>query len=148
MDNKTRAKRVVVLGAIAAGSILAAVPSLTSATSATSAGSNVAATSTTVAGATTTTTAKPKTTTIKTTTTSSAVAKNYEVVAGIYSTQAKAQAHIDALTKAKFKNFTIKKVSSKFAVVKASLTKSQAKTLAKQINANKGLGTARIKKLA
>ena len=106
MENKTRVKRVVVIGAIAAGSVLAAVPSLTSATSA---GSVVSATSTTVTGA-TTTTLKPKTTTLKpkTTTSGTAVAKNYEVVAGIYSTQTKAQTHIDKLTKAKFTNFTIK----------------------------------------
>ena len=146
MENKTRVKRVVVIGAIAAGSVLAAVPSLTSATSA---GSVVSATSTTVTGA-TTTTLKPKTTTLKPKTTNSgtAVAKNYEVVAGIYSTQAKAQTHIDKLTNAQFTNFTIKNVGSKFAVVKASLTKTQAKKLAKQINANKTLGRARIKKLA
>ena len=144
MDNKTRVKRVVVIGAIAAGSILAAVPSLTSAAST---GSPAAATSTTVAGA-TTTTVKPTITTVKATTTTAAAAKNYEVVAGIYTTQAKAQARIDALTRAKFKKFTIKKVGSKFAVVKASLTKDQAKKLAKQVNANKTLGSARIKKLA
>ena len=142
MENKIRVKRVVLIGAIVAGSTLAAVPSLTSATSV-----EPAAATTTAAG-TTTTTVKPTTTTVKTTTGATVAPKNYEVVAGIYTTHAKATAHIEALTKAKFTGFTIKKVNAKFAVVKASLTKAQAKQLAKRITGKKILGSARVKKLA
>ena len=142
MSDHARVKRIVVVAAIAASSIVAAVPTLTSATGA---GRVDAVTTTTKAATTTTTTINAKTTTTTGTTTTS---KNYEVVAGIFLTKAKAQAQIDALTKAKFTKFTIKNISPKFAVVKASLTKAQATKLAKQINTNATVGKARIKKLA
>jgi len=141
MSDHARVKRIVVVATIAASSIVAAVPTLTSATGA----GRVDAVTTTTKAATTTTTINAKTTTTTGTTTTS---KNYEVVAGIFLTKAKAQAQIDALTKAKFTKFTIKNISPKFAVVKASLTKAQATKLAKQINTNATVGKARIKKLA
>ena len=141
MRKTSRIKRIVVMGAISAGSLVAAVPALTSASGAGSV--NAAATTTTTAKASTTTTSTPvKATTRKT------VTANYEVVAGIFLTKAKAQSQIDALAKAKFTKFTIKVVTKKFAVVKASLSKAQATKLARQINANATLGKARIKKLS
>ena len=146
--NTSRAKRIVVMGSIVAASLIAAVPNLTSATGVGPV--KAAATSTTVKAAATSTTVKAAATvtTIKATTTGKTVAHKYEVVAGIFATKAEAQAQIDALTKAKFVKFTIKPVTKKFAVVKASLTRAQAKKLAKQINANATLGKARIKKLS
>ena len=148
--NTSRVKRVVIMGAIVGASLVAAVPTLTSATGA---GSVNAATTTTKKASTSTTTKGSTTTTVKASKASKAsktiktVANKYEVVAGIFATKAEAQAQIAALTKAKFTKFTIKPVTKKFAVVKASLTKAQATKLAKQINTNATLGKARVKKL-
>jgi len=100
-----------------------------------------------VEAATTTSTSTTTTTTTKTASATTAT-KNYEVVAGIFLTKATAQAQIAALKKAKFNSFKIKNISPKFAVVRASLTKARATTLAKQINTHGHLGKARIKKLA
>lgn len=156
MKSNSRVKRFIAIGAIAAGSIAAVTPTLTSAAGT---GIDAATTTTTTPATTTTTKTAPTTTTIKTTattikikpktaTTTTAVTKKYEVVAGIFTTKAKARAQIAALKKAKFTKFTIKTIGSKFAVVEASLTKTQATKLAKQINAIVTLGSAHTKKLA
>ncbi|HEY4332755.1 MAG TPA: SPOR domain-containing protein [Ilumatobacteraceae bacterium] len=76
------------------------------------------------------------------TTTSTSVdptAKTWEVVDGIYKTQALAQAEIDKLTKASIAGFTIKTVSPSFAVVKAGLTNSAATVLLAKVK-NAGYG--------
>ena len=73
-------------------------------------------------------------------------ATNFEVVQGIYVTEADAQAQIDKLTAAKFTDFTIKPVTGKFAVVKAGLTSAEASALVKQVDAA-GLGPSRVKQL-
>lgn len=158
MKSNSRVKRFIAIGAIAAGSIAAVTPTLTSA-----AGTGIDAattTTTTIKPATTTTTkTTPTSTTIKSTattikikvttaTTTNAVTKKYEVVAGIFTTKAKAKAQIVALKQAKFTKFTIKTIGLKFAVVEASLTKTQATKLAKRINAIVTLGPAHTKKLA
>lgn len=157
MKSNSRVKRFIAIGAIAAGSIAAVTPTLTSAAGT---GIDAATTTTTIKPATTTTTkTTPTSTTIKSTattikikvttaTTTNAVTKKYEVVAGIFTTKAKAKAQIVALKQAKFTKFTIKTIGLKFAVVEASLTKTQATKLAKQINAIVTLGPAHTKKLA
>ena len=73
-------------------------------------------------------------------------ATNYEVVAGIYTTSAKAQAQIDKLTAANFAGFSIKPVTGKFAVVLPGLTNSVASAMVTKINAA-GLGPSRVKQL-
>jgi cell division septation protein DedD len=85
-------------------------------------------------------------TTTTTTTVEDSTATNYEVVDGIFSTEADAQAKIDKLTAAKFTKFTIKPIPGEFAVVKAGLTKAEATDLMTKINAA-NLGPARIKAL-
>ena len=126
MRNHELTRRTVVAGALAIGSLVAvAVPSWSAAAGPVAVHE---VTSTTVA--------------------SSSSDKNYEVVDGIFSTKANAQARIDALKKAKVKKFKIKEISPQFAVVRAKLTKDEATKLAKQINDAGGLGKARIKKLA
>ena len=75
-----------------------------------------------------------------------ASASNFEVVDGIFTTSAIAQAQVDKLTAAKFTGFTIKPVTGKFAVVLAGLTNAQATAMVTQINAA-GLGPARVKQL-
>ncbi|MGZ7087245.1 MAG: hypothetical protein ACXVIH_13025, partial [Ilumatobacteraceae bacterium] len=100
------------------------------------------------AAATTTTTSTPKSSTTKTTTKTTAITTtNYEVVDGIFTVKANAQARIKALSVAKFKKFTLKPVGAKFAVVHARLTKPQATALVKAIQTAK-IGKPRIKKLA
>jgi cell division septation protein DedD len=86
------------------------------------------------------------TSTTTTTTVPDATATNYEVVDGIFTTKADAQAKIDKLTAAKFTKFTIKPIPGEFAVVKAGLTKAEATDLMTKINAA-NLGPARIKAL-
>lgn len=157
MKNNSRVKRFVAIGAIAASSIAAVAPTLTSA-----AGTGTdAVTKTTTPATTTTTTSKTTpttTTTVKSTTTTikgkvkspsnaAVVTNKYEVVAGIFATRTQARAKISALKKAGFRKFTIKPIGNKFAVVEASLTKTQATNLAKQINKVAALGPAHIKKL-
>jgi len=73
-------------------------------------------------------------------------ATNYEVVAGIYTTSAKAQAQIDKLTAATFVGFSIKPVSGKFAVVLPGLTSVVASGMVTKIDAA-GLGPSRVKQL-
>ena len=73
-------------------------------------------------------------------------ATNFEVVAGIYTTSAKAQAQIDKLTAADFAGFSIKPVTGKFAVVLPGLTNSVASAMVTKINAA-GLGPSRVKQL-
>ena len=73
-------------------------------------------------------------------------ATNFEVVAGIYTTSAKAQAQIDKLTAANFAGFSIKPVTGKFAVVLPGLTNSVASAMVTKINAA-GLGLSRVKQL-
>jgi GGDEF domain-containing protein len=84
------------------------------------------------------------------TTTSTTIAgtssTNYEVVDGIYTTEAAAKAQIKKLTTAKFADFTVKPITGKFAVVHAGLTNAEATDLASKINAA-SLGPARIKAL-
>jgi hypothetical protein len=92
------------------------------------------------------TSAVPKTTPAAAASTTSNA--HYEVVAGIFTTKAKAQAQVDALKAAKFAKFKIKNISPKFAVVRINLTKAQATKLAKRVTATKGLGKARIKKIS
>jgi cell division septation protein DedD len=75
-----------------------------------------------------------------------AAATNFEVVAGIYTKSADAQAQIDKLTKANFLGFTIKPITGKFAVVLPGLTSVQAASLVSQINTAK-LGPAHTKQL-
>jgi cell division septation protein DedD len=149
MQTNSKVKRFIVIGAIAASSIAAVAPTLTSAT-----GTGIDAAMTTTAPATTTPTTMVKTTTTtikikaKTPTSTASVTKKYEVVAGIFTTKAKARAKIAALKQAKYPKFTIKNIGTKFAVVDASLTKTQATKLARQINAIATLGPAHIKRLA
>jgi cell division septation protein DedD len=149
MQTNSKVKRFIVIGAIAASSIAAVAPTLTSAT-----GTGIDAATTTTAPATTTPTTMVKTTTTtikikaKTPTSTASVTKKYEVVAGIFTTKAKARAKIAALKQAKYPKFTIKNIGTKFAVVDASLTKTQATKLARQINAIATLGPAHIKRLA
>ena len=69
------------------------------------------------------------------------------MVDGIFSVKANAQARIKALTVAKFKNFKIKPIGTKFAVVHAGLTKAKAAALVKAIQGAK-IGKPRVKKLA
>lgn len=150
METTRRMKRSVAISALTTGALLVAVmPSMTSASATGGLPTATTVTATTLPTATTkpvtSTTVTAATTRTKTTKT---VSKKYEVVAGIYTTKAEAQARVDALRAAKFKNFRIKDISPKFAVVKAGLTKSQAKKLAAKINAKKTLGKARVKKLA
>lgn len=97
-------------------------------------------TATTKAGATTATTKAPTGSTVASTGT------NYEVVAGIFSTSAKAQAQIDKLTKATFTGFSIKPTSGKFAVILAGMTNADATALAKKIT-DSGLALAYVVKL-
>lgn len=73
-------------------------------------------------------------------------ATNFEVVAGIYTTSAKAQAQIDKLTAANFAGFSIKPVTGKFAVVLPGLTNSVASAMVTKIDAA-GLGPSRVKQL-
>jgi hypothetical protein len=73
-------------------------------------------------------------------------ATNFEVVAGIYTTSAKAQAQIDRLTAANFAGFSIKPVTGKFAVVLPGLTNAVASAMVTKINAA-GLGPSRVKQL-
>jgi cell division septation protein DedD len=96
----------------------------------------------------TTPTTKPSTTptTKAPTTTVSATATNYEVVAGIYTTDALAKAQIDKLTKATYTGFSVKPTGTKFAAVKAGLTNAEATALAKKIS-TAGLAAAYVKKL-
>ena len=137
MTSSWKTRRLVAMSAIAVGSlVLVAVPEVSSVSG--------AALVTTTTSTTTTTTA-PKTTTAASATKAS---KNYEVVDGIFSSKANAQARIDKLKSAKFKSFKIKNISPQFAVVRANLTKAAATKLAKQINVHGKLGKARIKKLA
>lgn len=152
MQTNSKVKRFIVIGAIAASSIAAVAPTLTSATGT---GIDAATTTTaTTAPATTTPTTMVKTTTTtikikaKTPTSTASVTKKYEVVAGIFTTKAKARVKIAALKQAKYPKFTIKNIGTKFAVVDASLTKTQATKLARQINAIATLGPAHIKRLA
>ena len=91
-------------------------------------------------------TSSSTTPTSTTTTVAGSTAANYEVVDGIFTTKAAAQAQIDKLTAAKFTKFTIKPTSAKFAVVKAGLTQTEATDLVTKINAA-NLGPARIKAL-
>jgi hypothetical protein len=84
--------------------------------------------------------------TIPSTTSTSTSSTNYEVVDGIYTTKAAAQAQIDKLTKAKFAGFTIKPITGKFAVVLAGLTNADASALVTKIDAAK-LGPSRVKAL-
>ncbi len=97
-------------------------------------------TSTLAGGGATTTTTKPAVTTPATV---SATAKDWEVVVGIFTTKALAQAQLDKLTKAGFAGFTIKPLPSKFAVVKVGFTNAEATALMKKIIAAK-VGTATI----
>lgn len=141
MGNSWRIRRLVVVSVIGVGSLMTiAVSGLPSWS-----GVALVEAATTTSTSTTTTTTAPTTTKTASATTAT---KNYEVVAGIFLTKATAQAQIAALKKAKFNSFTIKNISPKFAVVRASLTKARATTLAKQINTHGHLGKARIKKLA
>ncbi len=146
METQRRFRSIVIVGSVMIGSLaaVALLPELSSASAAR-----------TTAASTTTTTSTPKTAT-KTTastsakTTASTSAKtttNYEVVDGIFTVKANAQARIKALTVAKFKKFTLKPIGAKFAVVHARLTKSQAAALVKAIQTAK-IGKPRIKKLA
>lgn len=98
---------------------------------------------TTIDGGTATTTTAKAAGTTPTPTTISASAKDWEVVVGIFSTKALAQAQLDKLTKAGFAGFTIKPLPSKFAVVKVGFTNAEATALMKKINAAK-VGTATI----
>ena len=88
----------------------------------------------------------PTSSTTTTTTVANETATNYEVVDGIFTKKADAQAKIDKLTAAKFTRFTIKPIPGEFAVVKAGLTKAEATDLMTKINAA-NLGPARIKAL-
>lgn len=151
MQTNSKVKRFIVIGAIAASSIAAVAPTLTSATG-TGIDAATTTTATTAPATTPTTMVKTTTTTIKikakTPTSTASVTKKYEVVAGIFTTKAKARAKITALRQAKYPKFTIKNIGTKFAVVDASLTKTQATKLARQINAIATLGPAHIKRLA
>lgn len=151
MQTNSKVKRFIVIGAIAASSIAAVAPTLTSATG-TGIDAATTTTATTAPATTPTTMVKTTTTTIKikakTPTSTASVTKKYEVVAGIFTTKAKARAKIAALRQAKYPKFTIKNIGTKFAVVDASLTKTQATKLARQINAIATLGPAHIKRLA
>lgn len=75
-----------------------------------------------------------------------ASATNFEVVAGIYTTSAKAQAQIDKLTAANFTGFSIKPITGKFAVVLPGLTSAVASAMVTKIDAA-GLGPSRVKQL-
>ena len=99
-----------------------------------------------VATATTFRLTSTSTPTASTTAAGTSSAKNYEVVAGIYTAKTAAQAKIDKLTKAKFTGFTIKPITGKFAVVHVGLTKAEASALVTKIDAA-GLGPSRIKAL-
>ncbi|MGZ4723400.1 MAG: hypothetical protein ACXV5U_05110 [Ilumatobacteraceae bacterium] len=142
METQRRFRSIVIVGAVMIGSLaaVALLPELSSASSAR-----------TTAASTTTTTSTPKTTTkttaTTTTQTTTKTTTNYEVVDGIFTVKANAQARIKALTVAKFKKFTLKPVGAKFAVVHARLTKPQATALVKAIQTAK-IGKPRIKKLA
>ncbi|MGZ4673473.1 MAG: hypothetical protein ACXV8K_12490 [Ilumatobacteraceae bacterium] len=138
METQRRFRSIVIVGAVMIGSLaaVALLPELSSASSAR-----------TTAASTTTTTSTPKTTTKTTATTTTKTTTNYEVVDGIFTVKANAQARIKALTVAKFKKFTLKPVGAKFAVVHARLTKPQATALVKAIQTAK-IGKPRIKKLA
>lgn len=102
-------------------------------------------TATTKAGSTTTTKAGSTTTKAGSTTVAS-TGTNFEVVAGIFSSSAKAQAQIDKLTKATFTGFSIKPTGTQFAVILAGLTNAQASDLAKKIS-NSGIALAYVKQL-
>lgn len=80
------------------------------------------------------------------TTAPSATATNFEVVEGIYTTKALAQAKLDKLTKAGVTGFSIKTLTSSFAVVKADLTNAEATALVKKVDAA-GFGPSRVKQL-
>ena len=80
------------------------------------------------------------------TTAPSATATNFEVVEGIYTTKALAQAKLDKLTQASLAGFSIKTLTSTFAVVKAGLTNAEATALVKKVDAA-GFGPSRVKQL-
>jgi cell division septation protein DedD len=86
------------------------------------------------------TTLPPDTTTSTTTPVISPTATDWEVVAGIFTTSAKAQARIDALTAAKFTGFSIKPVTAKFAAVLPGLTNAAATAMVAKIKAA-GIGS-------
>ena len=90
-----------------------------------------------------TTTIPVATTTTTTTPVISATATEWEVVVGVFTTSAKAQAQIDKLTAAKFVPFSIKPVTGKFAVVLPGLTNAAATAMVAKINAAK-VGSARV----
>lgn len=143
-------RRLVAVAAITTASVAVfALPSITSA--AAPARPEMATTTTSdmggmdMGGVTTTTTTRPATTVAATT---SKAAVGYEVVAGIFTTKANAQAQIAALKAGAFKQFKIKNIAPKVAVVRTGLTKAQADALAAKINARKTLGKARVKKIS
>lgn len=80
------------------------------------------------------------------TTAPSATATNFEVVAGIYTTKTAAQTQLDKITKAGITGFSIKTLTSSFAVVKAGLTNAEAIALVKKVDAA-GFGPSRVKQL-
>jgi hypothetical protein len=89
------------------------------------------------------TTLAPETTTTVPAGVTSSTAKEWEVVVGIYTASAAAQAQIDKLTAAKFVGFTIKPVDGKYAVVLAGFTNAEANALVTKINTS-GVGQSRI----
>ena len=72
---------------------------------------------------------------------STSTTKDWEVVGGIFTTKAAAQAQIDKLTKAKFTGFSLKAVGAKTAAVLPGLTNADATALAAKIN-KAGVATA------
>jgi len=80
---------------------------------------------------------------LTTTSSSTSTTKDWEVVGGIFTTKAAAQAQIDKLTKARFTGFSLKAVGAKTAAVLPGLTEADATALAAKIN-KLGVATATI----